>query len=162
VDRAEFERVTEKQLLLVLARELGAAYSAAFVASVQALPAGSAAFEDAAAANGTVIALRRRSLLAGAGGATAIEEWLQVVVVVGGNAPLRLFNATLLALRWEGVRGGTHAGRAAACCLPMLPPIASHLGRHSNLSPPHLLPCAGAATCATCWRCRAPGWRAPP
>ncbi|KAL4439995.1 hypothetical protein ABPG75_002996 [Micractinium tetrahymenae] len=118
VDEAAFRRVTEQQLLLVLVRELGADSSSTFVASLAPLPAGSPSgpFAEAllaAAANRTEVPLtRRRSLLAAAtsanssaaaataaGGASPAAAWLQATVIAGGDAPLRMFNATLAAQR---------------------------------------------------------------
>lgn len=120
MDEAAFCRVTEQQLLLVLVRELGANGTSTFVASLAPLPTGatSGPFAEAllaAAANHTAVSLRRRrALLAAAAGAhsTATSAapatggssdpapaWLQATVIAGGDAPLRMYNATLQALR---------------------------------------------------------------
>lgn len=119
VDEEAFRRVTEQQLLLVLVRELEPGAGSTFVASLAPLPAGPASglFAGAlleAAANCTAVPLsRRRALLAaatasgfteasaaanGAGGGNS-TAWLQATVIAGGGAPLRMYSATVQALR---------------------------------------------------------------
>lgn len=125
VDAAAFRRATEQQLLLVLVRELAADGGSTFVASLAPLPGGSASgpFADAllaAAANRTAAPFsRRRALLAAAdsansavlptapgSGSPSTQAWLLATVVAGGPGPLRMFNATLQALRQGAVGGG--------------------------------------------------------
>jgi len=106
MDEATFVRVTEQQLLLVLARDLGSSPDTSFVADVSTMPAGSEAAAAAAAelvaagANSTAIMLGQASVAAAAAEMTAAgQEWLRATLVLGGKYPLIMLNSTQEVLR---------------------------------------------------------------